>query len=43
MQNDEQRLKEKVADLLKAAERADREEHAAHGKNKRVRSTTTGR
>jgi transposase len=35
MQKDEQRLKEKVADLLKQAERADAEEDAAHGKHKR--------
>jgi transposase len=35
MQKDEQRFKEKVAELMKAAERADREEDAAHGKNKR--------
>jgi transposase len=35
MQKDAQRLKEKVAELLKAAEVADAEEDTAYGKNKR--------
>ncbi len=35
MQKDEQRLREKVAELLKAAEAADAEEDAAHGKHRR--------
>ena len=35
MQKDEQRLREKVADLLKAAAAADAEEDKAHGKHKR--------
>jgi transposase len=35
MQKDEQRLREKVADLLKAAATADAEEDKAHGKHKR--------
>jgi transposase len=35
MQKDEQRLREKVADLLKAAAAADAEEDKAHGKQKR--------